>query len=105
MWAGLRNESIDIMRYTSAPNAFGEVVKTLVKEYSTRAKVVHLSGSRIVRNDEIQYPYNKTFVLRYNSPITEDNLIKWQGKLWRVQSIDNDRAMMQTVVVTEIVNE
>lgn len=105
MWAGLRNESIDIMRYTSSPNGFGEIVKTLVKEYTTRAKVIHLSGSRTFRNDEIMYPYNKTFVLRYKSPITEDNLIKWQGNLWRVMSIDHDRDMMQTVVQTEIVNE
>lgn len=105
MWAGLRNESIDIMRYSNQANEYGEIVKTLVKEYTTRAKVVHLSGSRTVRNDEIQYPYNKTFVLRWKSPITEDNLIRWQGKLWRVMSIDNDKDMMQTVVITEIVNE
>lgn len=105
MWAGLRNESIDIMRYSNQANEYGEIVKTLVKEYTTRAKVVHLSGSRTVRNDEIKYPYNKTFVLRWKSPITEDNLIRWQGKLWRVMSIDNDKDMMQTVVITEIVNE
>lgn len=105
MWAGLRNEVVDIMRYTNAPNEYGEIVKTLTKEYTLRAKVNHLSGSRTVRNDEIQYPYNKTFVMRYNAPITEDNLIRWQNKLWRVQSIDNDRDMKQLVVVTEIVNE
>lgn len=105
MWAGLRNEVVDIMRYTNAPNEYGEIVKTLTKEYTLRAKVNHLSGSRTVRNDEIQYPYAKTFVLRYNAPITEDNLIRWQNKLWRVQSIDNDRDMKQTVVITEIVNE
>lgn len=105
MWAGLRNESVDIMRYSQQANGYGEVVKTLVKEYTLRAKVIHLSGARTVRNDEIQYPYNKTFVMRYNAPITEDNLIRWQNKLWRVQSIDNDKDMMQCVIITEIVNE
>ena len=69
MWAGLRNEVVDIMRYTNAPNEYGEIVKTLTKEYTLRAKVNHLSGSRTVRNDEIQYPYAKTFVLRYTPAI------------------------------------
>jgi len=105
MWAGLLDEVVDIMKYTPSTNDYGEVTKTLTKEYDTRAKVVHLSGSRTVRNDEIQYPYSKQFVFRYHSPITEDNLIRWQGHLWRVLSIDRDRHMQQCVVLTEIVNE
>lgn len=105
MWAGLRNEHIDIMRYASVKNEYGETVQTLEREYSTRAKVVHLSGSRQTRNDEIQYPYSKTFVMRYKSPINESNLIRWNEKLYRVLSIDHDRAMQQTVVQTEVVNE
>lgn len=105
MWAGLLDEVVDIMRYDDIRNEYGEVQKELSKEYSTRAKVIHLSGSRTVRNDEIQIPYMKTFVFRYHAPIREDNLIKWQDNLWRVQSIDRDRHMQQCVVITEIVNQ
>lgn len=105
LYAGLLNEVIDIMKYAPSTNEYGEVTKTLMREYTTRAKVIHLSGSRTVRNDEIQYPYSKTFVLRFHAPITEDNLISWQGHLWRVLSIDRDRNMQQCVVMTEIVNE
>lgn len=105
MFAGLLNERIDIMKYVSEANNYGEMIDTLVKEYTTRAKVVHLSGSRTLRNDEIQYPYTKTFVLRYHAPITENNLIRWDGHLWRILSIDHDRGLQQVVVMTEIVNE
>ena len=105
MWAGLLNEHVDIMKYVTTLNEYGETLQTLTKVYSTRAKVVHLSGSRTNRNDEIQYPYSKTYVMRYHTPIDEDNLIKWDNKLWRVISIDHDRGMQQTVIITEIVNE
>lgn len=103
-YAGLFNEQVDIMKYTPSTNEYGEVTRTLVKEYTLRAKVIHLSGSRTLRNDEVQIPYSKTFVLRYHAPIREDNLIRWDDKLWRVQSIDHDRNLQQVVVITEIVN-
>ena len=51
-WAGLFNEVVDIMKYAPSTNEYGEVTKTLTREYTTRAKVVHLSGSRTVRNDD-----------------------------------------------------
>lgn len=105
MFAGLLNEHIDIMKYTPTVNDYGETVNVLVKEYSTRAKVIHLSGSRTLRNDEIQYPYSKTFVLRYHAPINENNLIRWGNNLWRILSIDRDRGMQQCVIITEIVND
>jgi len=105
MWAGFLNETIDVMKYTHTLDNFGDEVDTLTKVYSTRAKVNHLSGSRTVRSEEIQYPYTKIFVVRYHTPITEDNYIKWQDKLWRIQAIDRDRKLQQTVVQCEIVNE
>ena len=105
MWAGLRSEAVDIMRYVFSQNDTGEQVQELVKVYEIRAKVEHMSGSRSVRNEEIIYPYQKRFVFRYKAPVNEDNLIRWQNNLWRVLSIDNDRDMMQCVVLTEIVQE
>ena len=105
MFAGLLNEKIEVLKYIKTKNEYGEMVDTLNKEYECRAKVIHTSGSRQVLNSEIQYPYNKQFVIRIHVPIHEDNLIRWQGKLYRILSIDRDRQMQQTVIQTEVVNE
>lgn len=105
MYAGLLNEAIEIWRYTKTQNEYGELVTTTEKVRDSRAKVIHLSGSRTLRNNEIQYPYSKEFVLRIHEPINEDMMIKWQGHFYRVLSIDRDREKQQTVVITEIVNE
>ena len=105
MFAGLLKEKIEVLKYVKTTNDYGETIDTLHKEYEFRAKVIHASGARQVINHEIQYPYNKTFVIRIHVPIHEDNFIRWQNKLYRILSIDRDRDMQQTVVQTEIVNE
>ena len=105
MFAGLLKEKIEVLKYVKTTNDYGETIDTLHKEYECRAKVIRASGARQVINHEIQYPYNKTFVIRIHVPIHEDNFIRWQNKLYRILSIDRDRDMQQTVVQTEIVNE
>lgn len=104
-YAGLFNEVIEIWRFTKTQNEYGELVTVTEKVRDSRAKVVHLSGSRSVRNNEIQYPYSKEFVLRIHEPIDENMMIKWHCHFYRVLSIDRDREKQQTVVITEIVNE
>lgn len=104
-WSGLFKERIDLMIYTNAPNEYGETVRTLKKVRSTWAKVTHLSGSRTVRNDEIQYPYQKVIAVRYHVNIDENMLIKWKDNLYRIQSIDPNVDLQQKTIICEIVNE
>lgn len=105
MFSGLLNERIEVMKYIKVINEYGEPVDELHREYECRAKVIHNSGSRQVINSEIQFPYNKTFVVRIHVPIHEDNFIQWDGVLYRILSIDRDRNLQQTVISTEIVNK
>lgn len=104
-YAGLFNEPIEIWRFTKSKNEYGEEVVDSEKVRDSRAKVTHLSGSRTLRNNEIQYPYNKQFVLRIHEPIDENMMIKWEGHFYRVMSIDKDRQMQQQIIICEIVNE
>lgn len=105
MFAGLLREHIDIYRYTKSTNEYGEQISVASKVYETRAKVSHLSGSRSVINNEIQYPYQKEFVMRINVPILEDDEIRYQNKRWQVLSIDTNIEYQQKIVITELVNE
>lgn len=98
-------QQIEIWRFIKTKNAYGEEIVTSEKVRDTRAKVAHLSGSRTLKNNEIQYPYNKQFVLRIHEQIDEDMLIKWEGHFYRVLSIDRNRDLQQTTCVCEVVNE
>lgn len=105
MWAGFLNEKIEIYRFTKEKNAYGELIVRSEKVRDSRAKVSHLSGSRTVRAEEIQFPYNKQFVVRFGVNIDEDMQIKWRGHFYRILSIDPNRELQQKTIICEIVNE
>ena len=102
-YAGLFNEPIQIYEHTKTKNAFGEEETSLSLLYETRAKVGHVGGSRQVINNEIETPYQKNFVIRIYVPITDTSWIKYEGKYYRVTSIDKDNGLQQQVVITELV--
>lgn len=104
-FAGKYNEPIEVWDITSERNAFGEQVDTRTKTYETRAQVVYTGGVRGVRNNEIQVPYTKSFIVRMYVPITDTAWIKWKGDFYRVTSFDQSRQYQEITVTTEIVNE
>lgn len=104
--AGLLNEVIDILSPTSTINEFGEKVQSYTKTYTTRAEVNHESGNRTLENSEIFYTYRKNFTVRSYVPITEFDLISYDGKRYRVLTIDNKIKMNnKKTVITELMNE
>lgn len=100
-FAGLFNEPVEIYDFTKTKSTYGVVTETITKVYETRAKVGHIGGSRQVINNEIETPYSKNFVMRIYVPVTDTSWVKYDGKYYRVTSIDTDRALQQKVVVTE----
>lgn len=104
-YAGIFNEPIEIYKFFTEKNKYGEDVTVREKVFSTRAKVGHIGGSRSVINNEIQVPYMKNFVVRIYAPVFDDSYIKYRGKFYRVESIDEDKEMQQKVVITQLVNE
>lgn len=101
MYAGLLNEKIEIYDFTMTKSIIGVVTSTINKVYETRAKVSHRGGSRTVINEEVVTPYQKTFVVRIYVPVTDTSWIKYNGKYYRVVSIDKDIAMQQQVILTD----
>lgn len=104
-WAGKYNEPIEIWDIVSERNAFGEQVDEREMVYETRAQVVYTGGLRGVRNNEIQTPYTKSFIVRNYVPITDTCWIKWKGKSYRTTSFDESRQYQEITVTTELVNE
>lgn len=103
--AGLLNEIIDIYTLSASVNDYGEREEVYSKSYTTRAAVNNDGGVRNVMNDEIVFPYAKSFIVRYYVPISDTNQIEWQNKRYRVISVEKRRAYNDILIRTEIINE
>lgn len=103
--AGLFKEKIEIYREVKTQNQFGELVSSMQLVYTTMAKVTHMSGSRTVINSEIQFPYSKQFVVRKYVPVEDEDQILYNGKYYRILSIDPDPILWQQTILAELVNE
>lgn len=104
--AGLLNEVITILTPTSNVNEFGEKVQTYSIRFTTRARVEHDSGTRSNENNEIFYSYQKSFTVRSYVPVNEFDLIQYNGKKYRITSIDDRiKTHNDKLIITELIND
>lgn len=103
--AGILQEIIDIYKAHTSISDYNAQDTDYIKSYTTRANVRYDHGNRIDENGEIFYEYDKTFIVRYYVPVTEFDFIKWNGKFYRVLSIDKDRLLQQQTIRVELVND
>lgn len=102
MWAGILNEKILVHRYTKTKDDYGQekVVDTVIGEY--RAGVSHQSTSRSVINSEISYPYQKRFIVRIYADITEVDEIEYNGKMYLIESIEENRELQNKMITVSL---
>ena len=105
MRCGLLKDKIDIYRPISNQNEFGEIVQEYKIWYCTRARAVSNGGSRTLLNNELFYPYRMIFELHQYVDVKETDIIHWEGKKYRILSIDLDRNQMKKVIMTELIDE
>lgn len=105
MRCGLLNEKIDIYRPISNQNEFGEIVQEYRPWYCTRSRILSNGGSRTLLNNELFYPYRKIFEVHQYVDVKETDIIHWEGKKYRILSIDLDRSQMKKVIMTELIDE
>ena len=105
MRCGLLKDKIDIYRPISNQNEFGEMVQEYRPWYCTRSRILSNGGSRTLLNNEIFYPYRKIFEVHPYVDVKETDIIHWEGKKYRILSIDLDRSQMKKVIMTELIDE
>lgn len=103
--AGLLNEIIKLYKPTTIINDYGEREDTFELYYTTRARVLNDGGSRNVTNDEIVFPYSKTFQVRYYVPVQDTMQVEWQNKRYRIISTEKRRDENDILIKTELINE
>ena len=107
MRAGILNELIDIYTPVDEINEYNERIKTWTLKYNTRAHVSWDSGNRSIENNEIVNNYSKTFTVRAYVPVDEKDEIRWQGKKYRIISVEHrkDLTFNGILIRTELINE
>ena len=107
MISGRLNKYITVEKLTSKVNEFGEETAVYETKYRTRADVVNDSGNRITENGEIFFSYNKTFILWYyhSKLITEVDRILYDGKYYRILTLEPVKENKMLYVKTELINE
>lgn len=105
MKAGMLKESISLYKPIVTKSDFGGTNVTYESFYTTRAAVLWNSGSRVNENNEIVFPQYKTFIMRTYVPITEQTRIKFNGKFYRVESIELNKKYNDLQVNAQLINE
>jgi SPP1 family predicted phage head-tail adaptor len=105
MRAGLLTEPIEIYEKVLQNNQYGEQTEEWVLKYSTKARLVHDGGSRVIQNDEVFFAHTKTFQVRYYVPVEDYDKIKWDGKYYRILNIEPDKMMMNKTIKTELIDD
>lgn len=104
MFAGILNKTLEVYRSTMVKNDFGEEVETYTLNGKYRCGVSHQTTSRTVMNSEVQYPYTKYFIVREYVSILEFDLIKYDGKYYRVTYIETNDELHNKRVDVESLN-
>ena len=106
MRAGLLNSVISVEKPEVVSDDFGANSLQWVQHIpKTRAKVTYSSGSRANENNEIIFAYEVIFTVRIYHSITERMRILWEGRKYRILSIEEDKALQQQIIQTELINE
>lgn len=105
MRGGVLNEVVDILKPQLVKDEYGSEVTEYVLKIHTRAKVEYQGGKKTTENDEVLIPFSKTFKLRIYHEIDDFDQIQFQGKRYRILSIDKDRHRQEQTITTEVIND
>lgn len=105
MIAGKLNELITIVRSVDVKDSYGATSKVWNVLAITKASVSQNTGTRNVVNNEIFTAYTVEFGIRYYIEVSEFDRIKWNNKLYQVESVIPDRIKNHKTIITTLVNE
>ena len=105
MRAGLLDTEVKILRPEITRNAFGEQEEEYKEHYTTKARVLHNSGRRAIENGEIFHQYEKTIEVWKYVDVVETDFIEFDGKQYRILSIEDDKTQQKKIITIELIND
>lgn len=105
MRAGLLTELISIKRRATTTNASGQKEHKYVHLRYTRARVIYTAGNRTIENKDIVWDYQYKFEVWDYVDVNEKDLIEYEGKEYRIKSINHDKHQQKKIITTELITE
>ena len=105
MRAGLLKEPIEIWEKTLLTNEFGEETETWQLKDSTKARLIHDGGSRVIENSEVFFAHTKTFEVRDYVNVDDYDRIIWDNKKYRILNIEPTKSQMKLTIKTELIDD
>lgn len=104
MQSHLLKQPIDIYELVVNKTEYGTIQSSYTLKYHTRSYVKFNSENMTVSEGEIFFPVNRTFIIRSYVPVVETDLIEFEGKRYRILSINKNKYYNDTEVNTVLIN-
>ncbi len=105
MRAGLLKETIEVWGKSLTTNEFGEETEEWTLKCTTKARLVHNGGGRVLENEEIFFSHSKTFEIRDYIQVDDYDRIVWQNKKYRILNIEPDKKQMKLTIKAELIDD
>ena len=103
--SGRLSEVIEIWYQDVYTSEYGDSDIRFRFSSNARAMVDHNTGSLNIENFEIFNAYHKSFTVRFHTDVHDTDRIKYNGKFYRIITIDIDRPKQIKIIQTELINE
>lgn len=105
MQAGLLRDLVRFQESETQRDHMGGLSENWVDVFSKRAEVKFASGSRALVNGEVFNPLAITCKIRYCKEIHEKMIFIYEGRKYKIISINRDRLQQCTIIQAELINE
>lgn len=104
MQAHLLKNPIDIFELVTTKTEYGTIQTSYELKYHTRSYIRFNSENMAVSEGEIFFPVNRTFIVRSYVPVTETDQIEFEGKRYKILSINRNKYYNNTEVNCVLIN-
>nr|WP_302830099.1 phage head closure protein [uncultured Bacteroides sp.] len=105
MQAGLLRDIVRFQEAQTQRDELGGLSDEWIDVFSKRAEVKFASGSRKMVNGEIFNPLAITCKIRFCRDVHEKMILMYEGRKYKIISINRDRVLQTTVIQAELINE
>lgn len=105
MQAGRLSEIIYFHKLVKVKTGTGSEDNTYVKDHKCRARVSYTGGDRENENGDIFYSHHVIFEIRRGLDFDELYRIEWDGGMYRIECIEQDKHNQSTKIVCSLINE
>ena len=104
MNSALLKTPIDIYELVETKTEYGTIKKSYELKYHTRAYVRFDSENQVISEGEVYYPITRTFIVRAYVPVIETDVIEFEGKRYKIMSINRNKYFNDTEINTSLIN-